>query len=240
MTSLTPKERVKMAVSHVQPDRPPIQTYLTPEMHQALTTYFAGASIDDVFQVDLRCVWPTGSPASKFSGDSQFYDEFGTGYTSIRNDAGGVYMEATDRTLERITTMEQVRAHPWPSADEFDYSGIPDMIESVKDYAVAVGSAGMPDIINGVGRGRGMEQVLVDIATQDEVGVAIIDARVNYFYDWCKDASRLEVERSISSNWGKTWAARTVRQIARRVSILSSDPGWNGSSSSPMTMARWS
>ncbi len=31
-----------------------------------------------------------------------------------------------------------------------------------------------------------MEQVLIDIAIEDEVGVSIIDARVDYRYDSCK------------------------------------------------------
>jgi len=48
---------------------------------------------------------------------------------------------------------------------------------------VVLGSAGIPDILNGVSRGRGMEQVVVDIALRDEVGLAIIDRRVNFWYE---------------------------------------------------------
>lgn len=210
MASLTSKERVKMAVSHVEPDRPPIQIYLTPEMHAALSEYFRGRPIEEALEVDFRIVAPAGSAgknltnappgspsstpdegaaseaADQSAGKADVYDGWGVGYSYVKNSAGGAYLEATDLTLARIRTMDQMRSYPWPSPDDIDYSVIPEQIERVKNYAVCVGSAGMPDIINSVGRGRGMEQVLVDIATEDEVGIAIIDKRVDYYYEYCR------------------------------------------------------
>lgn len=189
MPSLTPRERVMMSVSHSEPDRPPIQTYLTPEIAAALNNYFGGQPIHEVFEIDFRFVGPAGGPQHRVpepGSGIEAYDEWGTGYSRVRNSAGGEYLEATDLVLGRLETMDQVRAHPWPSPDDFDYSVIRSQIEHNGDYAVCLGSAGIPDIINGVGRGRGMEQVLVDIATEDEVGIAIIDARVDFYYEWCR------------------------------------------------------
>lgn len=196
-SNLSSKERVKLAATHVQPDRPPIQTYLTPEIAAALNDYLAGRSIEEAFEIDFRHVGPAGGSHRRFgdtprqaenapSGTAEVYDEWGTGYSRVRNSAGGEYLEATDLALARIQTMDDVRSYRWPSADNHDYSVIPEQIERVKDYAVCLGSAGIPDIINGIGRGRGMEQVLVDIATEDEVGIAIIDARVDYYYEWSR------------------------------------------------------
>jgi len=184
--TITPKQRVEMAVSRVQPDRPPIQVYLTPEVASALDSFFEGRPIAEVFEVDFRHVGPAGKPRPPTQGPAEVYDEWGTGYSHVLNPAGGVYLEATDLTLARIETMDQVRSYPWPSVDDYDYSVIPDQIERVADFAVCLGTAGIPDIINGIGRGRGMEQVLVDIAVADEVGIAIIDARVDFYYEWCR------------------------------------------------------
>lgn len=204
MAAISPKQRVKMAVAHVEPDRPPIQVYLTPEVRAALEKYFGDEPIDEAFEVDFRFVGPArvagadtvlkappGDPTTRASydgprgapGHAEVYDEWGVGYSRVRNDAGGEYLEAIDLTLARLTTMDQVREYPWPSPDDYDYSTIPDQIERVRDYAVCIGGAGLPDIINSVGRGRGMEQVLVDIASEDEVGIAIIDKRVDYYYE---------------------------------------------------------
>ena len=219
MATMTPKERVKMSVSHVQPDRPPIQIYTTPEIRTRLLDYFQGRPLEEVFEIDFRFVGPAGKPKvnvgdpceaaaraegavrgglesqARAHGTAEVYDEWGVGYSRVTNDAGGVYLEATDLTLARLSTMDEVEAHPWPSPDDYDYSVIPDQIERVKDYAVCLGSAGIPDIINGVGRGRGMEQVLFDLATRDEVGIAIIDHRVDFYYEWCK--------RSLEAGQGK-------------------------------------
>ncbi len=195
MASMTPRERVRMAVAHQEPDRPPIQIYLTPEIQSALNDYFNGQPINEVFEIDFRSVWPAYKGNSKTydpgvlgaaSSAADVYDEWGVGYTRVKNPSGGEYLEATDLALARITTMDQVEAYPWPTPDDYDFSVIPEQIERYKDFAICVGSAAIPDIINGVSRGRGMEQVLIDIGTEDEVGIAIIDKRVDFYYEWCK------------------------------------------------------
>jgi len=185
---MTPKERVKLSVSHVQPDRPPIQIYTTPEVDEALNNHFKGRPIEEALEIDFRTVGADRLKPITKTGPAEWYDEFGVGYSMVPNNAGGSYPEATDLALARIYTMDEFNAYPWPSPDDLDYSVIPEQIEKVKDYAVCLGGAGIPDIINGVGRGRGMEQVLVDIAMQDEVGIAIIDARVDYYYEVIKRA----------------------------------------------------
>ena len=185
----TPKERVLAAVNHVQPDRPPITIYVTPEIDAALRKHFGAVDYHDAFEVDFRFVGPQGTRPNKQpqpGSGIEHYDEWGTGYSSVANPSGGVYLEATDLPLARLYTLADVEAHNWPNPDEYDYSVIPDQIERVKDYAVCLGSAGIPDIINGVGRGRGMEQVLIDIITEDEVGTAIMDHRVDFYYEMCR------------------------------------------------------
>lgn len=189
MPSLSPKQRVKLAAAHIQPDRPPIQIHLTPEVHAMLSSHFGGRPVEEALEVDFRSVAPAGGPkrrAPEPGSGIEYYDDWGTGYARVRNPAGGEYLEATDLALARIETMDQVAVYPWPSVDSYDFSAIPDQIERVKDYAVCVGGAGMPDIINSVGRGRGMEQVLIDIATHNEVGIAIIDKRVDFYYEYCR------------------------------------------------------
>lgn len=186
--AFTSKERVLAAVNHVQPDRPPITIYVTPEIDAALRTYFAPIHYQDAFEIDFRFVGAAQTKPNRQpepGSGINHYDEFGTGYSMVANNAGGVYPEATDLVLARLYSLADVDAHPWPSPDDYDYSVIPGQIEQVKDYAVCIGNAGIPDIINGVGRGRGMEQVLIDIITEDEVGMAIISHRVEFYYEQC-------------------------------------------------------
>lgn len=186
---LKPKERVLYAINHVQPDRPPINIYTTPEIDQALRRYFGPTHYFEAFEVDFRVVGPKElkpPPAPEPGSGVDRRDIWGTGYRDVPNNAGGAYSEACDLVLARLETMDDVEAHPWPSPDDYDYSVIPEQIERVKDFAVCLGSASVPDIINSVGRGRGMAQVLIDIVTEDEVGTAIIDRRVDFYYEWCR------------------------------------------------------
>jgi len=184
---MTSKERVLTAVAHDRPDRTPIQTYLTPEIEQKLIKHFGFKTLEQLFVqfgVDLRGVNPayTGTLPRAPSG-SAFVDEWGVGYMMFDHGHGGAYPEPNHLALARITTMEEFAAYPWPSPDDFDYGRVAAQCEAAADYAVCIGHAGMPDIVNGVGRGRGMEQVLLDIVTEDPVGVAIIDKRCDFYYE---------------------------------------------------------
>lgn len=195
---MTSKERVLTAIAHSEPDRAPVQIYVTPEIDAALRAHFGESSYTEEFEVDFRFVGPAPlkpnrqpEPGSRMA----YYDEWGTGYEMVPNNAGGTYPEARELPLSRLFTMDEVEAYPWPSPDDYDYSVIPAQIERVKDFAVCLGGAGIPDIINGVGRGRGMEMVLTDIITEDEVGTAIIDHRVDFYYEQCR--------RSLEAGRGK-------------------------------------
>ena len=225
-SQLTSKERVLMSVNHIQPDRPPIMIYTTPEISQALRNYFDPVPYDEAFEIDFRSVGgdnhnPIRDPDP--GSDIDNYDLWGTGYKNIRNSMGGIYNEAYDLTLARLYTMDDVEAHPWPSPDNVDYSTIPEQIGRYKDFAVCLGGAGTPDIINGVGRGRGMEQVLIDILTEDEVGIAIIDKRIDFFYEYtrrCLEAGQGKIDilclgEDLGSQKGPTMSPETFDNFFR-------------------------
>jgi Uroporphyrinogen-III decarboxylase len=182
---------VLTAIAHQEPDRAPIQIYVTPEIDRVLRDHFSPASYIEEFEVDFRTVAPVPfrAPRAPEAGSRiSCYDEWGVGYEVVANNAGGTYLEARDLALARLQTMDDVENYPWPDPDDYDYSVIPAQIDAAGEFAVCLGHAGIPDIINGVGRGRGMEQVLTDIITGDEVGVAIIDRRVDFYYEWCRRA----------------------------------------------------
>lgn len=182
---LTSKERVLCSLNWQEPDRVPVNTYLTPEIDALIRRHFSGRDPLDVFEVDLR-----GIPGPAFHGKMRppqngiSYGLWGEGYIRVQNPVGGTYDEAADVPLAALQSMDDFRNYPWwPNADDFDYSGIADQCDALQDYAVCCGGAGAPDIVNGVSRCRGMEQVLIDIITRDEVGMAIIDQRCDFFYE---------------------------------------------------------
>jgi uroporphyrinogen decarboxylase len=186
--SLTSKQRVKESLAWREPDRPPIQIYLTPEIEAKLHDHFHGADLLEVFGVDFRNVGGVWRGALKpTTPEGVFYDLWGVGYRNAVYEFG-TYPEACDLALARITSMAEFETYPWPDVNDFDFSTIEAQCDQYRDYAACLGDAGIPDIVNGVSRGRGMEQVLVDIACEDEVGMAIIDRRVDFYYQYLERA----------------------------------------------------
>lgn len=187
--AMTSKERVLTACRHEQPDRVPRQVYLTPEICAQLQAHFGGADILQALGIDLRGVnapWRGElRPGPGMPGKADSYDIWGTGYTMTQYQ-GGAYSEATELPFAAMDRMEQVESYPWPDVDDYDFSGVRAQAEALGEYAVMFGGAGIPDIVNGVSRGRGMERVLIDIMTRDPVGVAIIDHRVEHYYEYCR------------------------------------------------------
>lgn len=180
------KERVMMSLNWQEPDRVPIQIYNTPEVHTKLVDHFKGRDYLEALGVDFRGLGPVYKGEKRPSENGIQYDMWGAGYKRVTHGTAGTYNEAVHLPLAELKTMDDVDKYPWPDPDHFDYSGIADACERFKGYAVVFGGAGMPDIVNGVSRGRGMEQVMIDIALDDEVGMAIIDKRVNIFYEVMK------------------------------------------------------
>jgi len=185
---MTSKERVLTAINHQQPDRVPIQTYLTPEIAQKLHDHFGAKDLLLTLGVDFRGVGPRFiGPERPVPPGCDSVDEWGVGYKAIHFDTGA-YAEASYLPMAEPITIEQVEAFPWPTADLFDYSDLEAQCDALSEYAVCLGGAGTPDIVNGVSRSRGMEQVIMDIATEDPVGVAIIDKRCDVLYERCRRA----------------------------------------------------
>jgi uroporphyrinogen decarboxylase len=186
--NVTSKERVLAAIDHVEPDRAPIQVYLTPEIQDKLRRHCGTDHLLPVLGVDFRSVGPRRTaPLPDVPDGCDGVDEWGTGYTN-KHYPGGAYPEATHLALAKLNTMEEVDGYAWPSPDDYDYSDMESQCEAVKDYAVCLGGAGIPDIVNGVSRGRGMERVLMDIMTADPVGVAVIDHRCDFYYEQSRRA----------------------------------------------------
>ena len=83
-----------------------------------------------------------------------------------------------------IETLDQLDRSHFPNADWFDYSSIRAQCEVLGgQFALCAGSAGDLDFINGIARARGMEEVLMDLGTDNEVYLAIMEARFRFYYE---------------------------------------------------------
>ncbi|MHC4426897.1 MAG: uroporphyrinogen decarboxylase family protein [Planctomycetota bacterium] len=183
---MTPKERVLTALSHKDPDRCPCDYIGTPEVDEKLKAHFGTESMDVVLErlgVDLRVVdAPYVGPELRVWDDGRFENYWGSIRKPVRNEAG-TYNEAVELPYSSFKSVEDVEKFRWPKVEWFDYSQLAEECRKYSDYAVVFGSPGNMDLINGTAYGRGVEQVIYDIALEDAVGLACMEKRFECCYE---------------------------------------------------------
>jgi uroporphyrinogen decarboxylase len=213
---MTSKERVLCSLSWREPDRVPVEAYLTPEIEARLKAHFRGRDVYECLEVDFRRISPAYRPKKNHPAAPCTTRQ-------ITTTTGATYTEAVSFPLAELKTLAEVDNYPWPDPDAYDYSVIPGLCERFRDYAVSVGGEGTPDILNGLSRQRGMEQVMMDIATRDPVGLAIIDRHVDSQYEILRrslraGAGRIDIVRlgeDCGNQNGRMFSPRDFEDIFR-------------------------
>lgn len=174
--NMTSKERVLATIAHTEPDRVPVNYYGEPDVDQRLREYFGTSDLNAALGVDFRTVGPayTGAKLHPDKGDIRVND-WGIHMRRVVLDDGEMWDFCT-WPLQNAT-LDEIEAWPMPNPDDHDYAGVVAQCEAVKDFCICGGSCGLPDIINGNGMVRTMEQVLVDLVTDDPAGLRLIERR---------------------------------------------------------------
>ena len=195
---MTSKERVRLAFAHEQTDRAPVDYFATPEIETALEKRF---SVSDESMVraalgtDIRYINPpyTG-PELKGWADGSSENLWGVIKKPMPNEYGD-YQESINSPYAGWTSVEEAETFSWPSPDWYDYSAIPSLIDQYPDSSIFAGSFSIQDFINNIAYGRGVEQVLVDIATEDPVYLYIVERRHRFYME--------HVERILEAGGGR-------------------------------------
>lgn len=182
---MTSKERVRHMLACQVPDRVPINYSANPGIDARLKAHFGLKPQDDeglrqALGVDFRGVHarytgPRLHPDIPERGIK--VDDWGMHRRWIEHENGG-YWDYCDFPLQQAT-VDEVARWPLPSPDDFDVSRVRDACRRFADYGVYAGSPGVGDVINSTGMLRGMEQTLVDLATDDPAGLLLIRRRAD-------------------------------------------------------------
>jgi uroporphyrinogen decarboxylase len=197
---MIPRERVLAALNHTQPDFTPCDYYATPEIHLGLARHFGlpepkspagsmsgGATsledggVSECLGADIRYVNPPyiGPPLPVFD-DGSSMNLWGIRRRPVANEYGE-YAEPLGAPYAAWSTIEEAEKWPWPNPDWFDYSALPDLCARHRDLAIIAGGTHVQDFINGIATGRGVEQVLIDIALEDPVYLYIVERRHRFY-----------------------------------------------------------
>ncbi len=177
---MTSRERVLQVFAHQEPDRVPINYHSNPGVDGRLKDYFRLKPDDhegllEVLGVDFRGIGaPYIGPRLHVEIPERIVDpQWGYHLRWVEHGSGG-YWDYCDFPLKNAD-VEQVASWPMPSPDNFNYTSPLEDCKRNNDYALCVGNAGLGCIINTAGFFRGMEQVFIDLATDEPAGLMLID-----------------------------------------------------------------
>jgi uroporphyrinogen decarboxylase len=180
---MTGKERFLAAVNHVEPDRVPTGYVSMEGPDKALKKYF-GLAADDhaglrtALGVDIAYMipWYKG-PALHEPIEGRTITEWGVRMKWVET-AEGDYWDYCDFPLKDAGP-EELAAWPMPDPDHFDLNHYEAFCDANAGRAIGLGNPGLCDVINSNGMVRGAEQVLVDLALEDEDFLAFVDRKLD-------------------------------------------------------------
>lgn len=216
--AMTSKERVQAFFRSEETDRVPIDMAWNPLIRQRVMDYFEAEDHHELMQalgidfmgVGGRYVGPELFPQIP---DRQVNPIYGWHTRWIEHGSGG-YWDYCDFPL-KTATVDEVTAWPFADPDDYDYSHIESVIDANSTMAVHCGGAGTGCIMNTIGFLRGMEQMFVDLITDDEAGLLLIDKLMDQQYGL--------MERTLAAGKGKIdfmWMGEDLgTQIAPLISM---------------------
>jgi len=181
---MTSKERVRCVLHREKPDRVPINYSANPGIQARLIEYY-GLRKNDIaglrarLGVDFRAVGTayTGHALHSERPDRLVNPMYGFIKRKVEHESG-YYWDYCDFPLE-FATIDEVAAWPMPDPDDFNYDSLDGQIKAHDGYAIYLGNPGIGCVINNAGFFRGMEQVFVDLITDDDAGLLLIDRFIN-------------------------------------------------------------
>ena len=180
-------------------DRPPARYYGITEITNMLLERYGlktELSLREKLGCDFRLVDPPyiGPPRGFFPSGGMKDGLWGEKYDLI-SFGNGVYRESVYQPCLNMVSVDEMKGYPdpKPTAGWYDYSTIEEQCKHFKDFVVWTGGTSVPDFINGISRVRGIEQTLIDIATEDPVFIRLLDLFEEFYYN--KSRRTLEAGR---------------------------------------------
>ncbi|OGV46920.1 MAG: hypothetical protein A2017_16855 [Lentisphaerae bacterium GWF2_44_16] len=178
------KERVLITLNKGIPDRVPVNYKSNPGIGRRFKELL-GIKIDDNEKFKKAVGIDFAGVSAKYTG-TRLHKEIpglnvnpqnGIRTKWIEHESGG-YWDYCDFPL-RDADCEAIVRWPFPSPDDYEYDSVPEECKKQSEYALYVGGAGLADVINSTGMLRSMEQVLIDLITDDPAGLCLIDKKIN-------------------------------------------------------------
>jgi uroporphyrinogen decarboxylase len=174
------RERVLASLAHSTPDRTPADIWAEPGVWERLKRDLGCASEDAVRErlgVDVRYIAPQYPPDTFSDGVRQ--NMWGERWKKTST-VFGTEWEHTLGALHDARGVEDVRAYPWPSCDQVDYSHVAEEARRHEGYALFYGNA---DFFERPGLVRGLENILADTLADPDLVDWLQERFVSFFME---------------------------------------------------------
>jgi uroporphyrinogen decarboxylase len=162
---MTPRERVLAAIAHQQCDRVPTDFWAEEPVWDRLVRDMGAKNRDEVLDrlnVDLRYISAIYPPDVEKGGVRQ--NMWGERWM-LANTPWGMNWEHVNGALANAKSLDEIKAFPWPSSDQVDYSTLAEQCDRYEGHAIICGNA---DIFERPAIVRGLENFLCDTAMNPE------------------------------------------------------------------------
>lgn len=180
--TMTSRYRVLQTFAHETPDRVPVNYFANPSINTRLAAHLGvvdtRAAVGDALGADFKELMPRyiGKPLFDDIPNRRVNPLLGSVTRWAQNESGG-YWDFCDFPLANADE-ETIASWPVPSPDDFDYDTLRDACHHYKDKAVCLGHQGVSDVMNTLGMLRGMENIYMDLALENEGTLALMQRRM--------------------------------------------------------------
>ncbi|MDT8389899.1 MAG: uroporphyrinogen decarboxylase family protein [Lentisphaeria bacterium] len=196
--TLTSKERARAFFRGEETDRVPINMAWNPLIRKRVMAHFGAETSHELMAalgVDFMGVGARYAGPELFPKipNRQVNPIYGWRTRWIEHGSGG-YWDYCDFPLA-TATVDDIAAWPFANPADFDYSHIESVIDTNPAMGIHCGNPGTACIMNTIGFLRGMEQMFVDLITDDQAGLLLIDKLMDQQYG--------VMERTLEAGKGK-------------------------------------
>ncbi len=212
---MTPKERWRAIFAGEQPDRIPTDYWATDEVTARLFRDLGCRSIEELYtrlNIDgLITVDPPRRDEHR-AGDNAV-DLWGLRRKLITYGAGE-YDEFDNHPLAHMTSVEELDAYPWPSADDHDYGAFRDLLSAVPGHRMIRSGNFEPFLLYCAL--RGLEQAMMDLVAEPEFVSAALDHMFRYYLALA--------ERTFEAGKGRIGVTYVAEDLGGQTALLMSLP----------------
>jgi uroporphyrinogen decarboxylase len=212
---VTPKERWRAIFAGERPDRIPTDYWATDEVTARLLRDLGCRNTEELYtKLRIDGLVTLDPPRA----DEHRQGDTGVDLWGLRRKpvdyGGGSYDEFDNHPLAGMTSLEELDAYPWPSADDNDFAAFRAMLDGAPEHRMIRSGNFEPFLLYCAL--RGLEQAMMDLVAEPEFVSAALDHMFRYYFELA--------ERTFEAGKGRIGVTYIAEDLGGQTALLMSLP----------------